>query len=215
MTLSGLAAGLLLTAAALVWGTVRIWRRGRYGGAGLTGLAAVLTALVGGVAMGMAAGFTAIDRLTDETAVGTIEFSLLDSGAYMARVSLEGGDPLHYRLAGDHWQLDVRFVKWQLPATLMGAGRLFQLDRLSGRYADVSALREAEITAYSLAGEPGRSMWSLISRSEAWIPWLDAVYGNAVYLPMTHGARYRISVAGSGLVARPDNPAAQQATRAW
>lgn len=215
MSLSGIATGLLLTALTLLWLAVRGWKRGSRTTAGATSLLGLMTALMGGAAMGLAAGFTAIDRLSDESPVGTIEFSALDSNTYMARLTLEDRDPAHYRIAGDHWQLDVRFLKWQLPASLMGAEKLFQLDRLSGRYADVSALKVAEITAYGLSNQPGRWMWSLTTRTERWIPWLDASYGNAVYLPMADGARFRISVAGAGLVARPDNAQAREATSSW
>jgi hypothetical protein len=44
---------------------------------------------------------------------------------------------------------------------------------------------------------------------------VDTEYGTAVFMPMADGARYRIAVTGSGLVARPDNPAAQAATVTW
>lgn len=215
MNLSGIATSLLLTALVLLWVAVRSWKRGSRATAGMTTLLGLLTALVGGVAMGLAAGFTAMDLLSDESPVGTIEFSALDTNAYMARLTLEDRDPAHYRIAGDHWQLDVRFLKWELPATLMGAEKLFQLDRLSGRYADISSLTTAEVTAYGLSTDPGRWMWSLTTRAERWIPWLDAVYGSAVFLPMADGARFRISVADAGLVARPDNSEARAATTSW
>ena len=215
MSLSGIAASLLLTALVLLWVAVRSWKRGGRATAGMTSLVGLLVALAGGAAMGLAAGFTAMDRLSDESPVGTIEFSALDTHAYMARLTLEDRDPAHYRIAGDHWQLDVRFLKWKLPATLMGAEKLFQLDRLSGRYADISTLGTAELTAYGLSTDPGRWMWSLTSRAERWIPWLDTVYGNAVFMPMADGARFRISVADAGLVARPDNPEARAAATSW
>ena len=39
------------------------------------------------------------------------------------------------------------------------------------------------------------------------MPWADALYGSAVYVPMSDGARYQVVVSQSGLVARPLNEA--------
>ena len=45
-------------------------------------------------------------------------------------------------------------------------------------------------------------------RYRSWVPWLDALYGSATFLPMADGALYEIKVSQSGLVARPLNQAA-------
>ena len=45
-----------------------------------------------------------------------------------------------------------------------------------------------------------------------WLPFVDAVYGSATYMPMADGARYQVSITQSGLIARPLNPAADAVT---
>jgi hypothetical protein len=47
------------------------------------------------------------------------------------------------------------------------------------------------------------------------LPWLDALYGSATFLPMADGALYEIKVSQSGLVARPLNQAAREAVGSW
>ena len=215
MTPGWAGAALLGLAVLMFWAGGRAMARGRLVASFATGLAALAPAAAGGLCMGLAATFTAIDRLANEEPVGTIELSASETDAYIARLHLEGRDPLHYRLAGDHWQLDVRVLRWTLPAVLLGADSMYQLDRLSGRYAEPSGTANAELTAYGLSDAPGRALWQLASMAGRRFDWVDTVYGNAVYMPMANGARYRISVTSAGLVARPDNAAAHQAVVDW
>ena len=58
-------------------------------------------------------------------------------------------------------------------------------------------------------------MWALVQKSERKLPWLDAVYGSAAYMPMVDKAQYQVSISNSGLVVRADNAIAQQAVDAW
>ena len=63
--------------------------------------------------------------------------------------------------------------------------------------------RDAEGIVWLTLDKPGR------------LPFVDAVYGNAAYMPMSDGARYEISITQTGLIARPVNAAAQQAAGSW
>ena len=42
-----------------------------------------------------------------------------------------------FEILGDEWQMDARVVTWKPPMTMLGLDPIFQLDRLSGRYAEV------------------------------------------------------------------------------
>jgi len=68
---------------------------------------------------------------------------------------------------------------------------------------------------YALSENPGLDLWMLSTRYPRWLPFVDAVYGSATYMPMAHGARYQVSMTQSGLVARPMNQAAATATESW
>ncbi len=118
------------------------------------------------------------------------------------------------QLAGDEWQLDARVLKWSGLASVLGFEPLYRLERLSGRY--LSALQElsAQRTVHTFADDDGFDLWGS-ARLSGWIPWVDAVYGSAAYLPMRDGASYSVTVARSGLVARPLNEAATRAIADW
>ena len=56
-------------------------------------------------------------------------------------------------------------------------------------------------------------LWSLARAAN--LPWIDARYGSAVYLPMADRARFEVSVGPAGLVARPGNDVARAAIAGW
>ena len=72
-----------------------------------------------------------------------------------------------------------------------------------------------ERTVYALSENPGVDLWTLSVDYPRWLPFVDAVYGSATYLPMADGARYEVSITQSGLIARPLNDAAQDGGGKW
>jgi len=55
----------------------------------------------------------------------------------------------------------------------------------------------------------------LLRTWHAYVPWADALYGSATFMPMADGAAYEVSVSQAGLLARPLNDAARAAVDAW
>jgi len=47
------------------------------------------------------------------------------------------------------------------------------------------------------------------------MPWIDATYGTATYLPMADRARYGVWLTPSGLIGRPANQQARTAVNRW
>lgn len=173
---------------------------------------------LGGAALLAAVGMNVwtYQRLGAERVLCELQFTQLEPRRYRATLSdLYAPDEQVYELAGDEWQLDARVVKWTGPAVLLGFDALYRLERLSGRYRDLDAERHAPRTVYGLAPDRGLDLWQLLGRWKRFLPWLDAYYGSAAYLPMADGARYRVSLTQSGLIARPLNQAARDAVDAW
>lgn len=154
-------------------------------------------------------------RLTAEQLVADIGFIQSTQGAYLATLTLPDGSAQQFTLKGDDWQLDARLVTWAPWMQLLGNDPLFRLDRLSGRYRDIEEVRTQLPTAYALAENPGLDLWALARDGGDWLPGIDGAYGSAVFLPMTNGARYRITLSARGLVARPYNESAAAAVSTW
>lgn len=205
-----LAAGLFF----LGLGGVRLRRRRRLAAArsGVTGCGFLaLGALLAAVAFNL----QTYARLTYEQPVAAINFERQGERRYLARLEQPDAPSRDYVLVGDEWQLDARVLKWRAPANLLGLNARYRLERLSGRYADVGDEKTRLRSVHGLAAERGLNVWKLARRYRRWLPLVDTRYGSAAYLPMADGARFSVSLTQSGLIARPENEAAQRALARW
>lgn len=177
--------------------------KARFWTAGVSIVCGFALLVVAGLLFIVALNLRTYERLTYEAPVAELSFN--QTGLHSYRVTLmrlPGGDLQVFTLNGDEWQLDARILKWQGWANLLGLNAQFRLERLSGRYHDVETERTAPRSLYGLSNNPGFDLWQwALGRSQK-LPWVDAVYGNAVYLPMADGARYRVSIGQAGLIGR-------------
>ncbi len=197
----------------------RIWRRKLITGSiqGLTGLLLLsLAVLAGSVALNL---YT-YQQLTYEEPIAELLFTQLEPKLFHAFITFPDNSTLTYDLRGDQWQLDARILKWSGIAILAGMNTNYRLERLSGRYSDIQHERTAPRTVYTIPTLDylinwSPDIWSIIKGHQQWFPWVDAIYGSATYLPMTHRASYTIFVTTSGLIAKPNNKEAVNAVKNW
>jgi hypothetical protein len=201
--------GLLLSA-----GLHRLRRRRWLGAAGRLCGGGCLLALAG-LAAAVAFNLYSYHRLSYEQDVATLHFRQLAPRHYVADLAAAGGAGRRYQLRGDAWQLDARVLKWRGAANLLGLDARYRLERLSGRYRDLGRERRATHTVHDLSNDRIIDLFALARGYPRWLPWLDATFGSAAYLPMADGAEYRVSLTQSGLVARPANEAARVAVQRW
>ena len=176
------------------------------------------TALVlGGVAfLAVSLNIHTYQRLTYEQPVAELEFRQQAPRHFEAILTVSGGAGVkHYQLLGDEWQLDARTLRWSPPLQLLGLNSRYRLERLSGRYLDEAMERTQPRTVYTLATNAGLDIWSLARDYQAWLPWIDAYYGSATYLPMRDGARFTVSITPYGLIARAGNIRGEEAVYQW
>jgi hypothetical protein len=168
-----------------------------------------------GLAMGVVFNLYSYHRLAHEQDVATLHFRQLAPQHYVVDLAAADGAGRRYQLRGDEWQLDARVLKWRGTASLLGLDARYRLERLSGRYRDLGRERRAARTVHALSDDQGIDLFALAREHSRWLPWLDAAFGSAAYLPMADGAEYRVSLTQSGLVARPANDVARVAVRRW
>jgi hypothetical protein len=173
---------------------------------------AAARAWVGGLALlavavllfGVATNLHTYARLTYEQPVAELAFEKLGEQRYRATLTKRAsGETWKLYLSGDDWQLDARVLKWRGWANLLGLDALYRLERVSGRYRDVAQDRSAQRTVHELADPRGIDVWALAQAQPRWLPFVDAIYGSATYLPMADGARYEVTLGQAGLIARP------------
>lgn len=148
-------------------------------------------------------------QLFQDRPVAALELVREAPQQFRARLTLvgEGGavdSVREFTLRGDAWMLDARVLRWQLPAALAGVPSLYRLERLSGRYDDIAQEREGERTVYDVQSDVPLDLFSLKQQFSRWLPFVDARYGSATWMPMLDGARYFVLFNDrGGLLARP------------
>ena len=210
--------GLAVLGIAGLWlcfgGVSRILRRKTVSGSTVS-LCGMLLIGVAAIGLGVASNLYTYQRFTHEQSVAELRFQRLGEARYLAQLKASSGESRNWELAGDEWQLDARVLRWQGVATLMGFDPLYRLERIAGRYRDVAQERTAARSVYALSEDAGLDLWQLAQHDQRWLPWVDATYGSATYLPMADEARFVVQLTASGLIARPVNAAGEEAVRNW
>jgi hypothetical protein len=190
-------------------------RRRRYGACAVHGLSSLVFFLAAAAVALLGFNLLTYDRLTREQAAVRAQFARAAEQQFNATLTYPSGAVQGYVLRGDEWQIDARVLKWRGVANVLSFDTAYRLERISGRYSDVDRERTAPRTAYALHPPERVDVWALLRTWHDYVPWADALYGSATFLPMADGAAYEITVSQSGLVARPLNEAARLAVAAW
>jgi len=170
----------------------------------------------------LASNLYTYQRLVYEQPVAEISFQQQADQLYQVDIaSLDSDYSTSVELRGDEWQLDTQVLTWRGVATLFGLDANYRLHRIAGRYNDIEQERHSPRSVHNLVRanvvteKDYFDLWQLANDHQDWLRWVDAVYGSAVFLPMTDGAKFKVAITRSGLVARPDNKVARQAVSRW
>ena len=150
-----------------------------------------------------------------EAPVAEIDARRLGPQQFSVRIEFPDGSHRSATLNGDEWQLDARVIKWTPRAVTLGAKPLYQLDRLSGRFHDADQERSTLPSVVDLGEDSIVDPWHLKKEYPRWLPWIDADYGSATYLPLVDGGKYVVTISPiGGLVARAADPATSEKLKA-
>jgi hypothetical protein len=146
--------------------------------------------------------------LTAEAPVAHVQARQLGPQWFGVRLDFPDGTHQSAQLRGDEWQLDAHVIKWAPRAVALGAQPLFRVDRLSGRYHDAQQAQTTLPSVVALDADSVVDLWHLKQRFPRWLPWIDADYGSAAFLPLVDGGTYKVTISPlGGLVARPADEA--------
>ena len=215
MTFTSLIVVLGLIGLLLFISAARSIRLRRVGAGLLKGASALLLFVIAAAALLLSTGLRTYSRLTAEQPAGELQFTRIGYHQFNGAFTFPSGERADFALRGDEWQVDARMIKWRAFANLVGFDTAFRLDRISGRYTRIEDERTLPRTVYPLNPVGRIDLWELLHRHQSRVPWVDALYGTATYLPMADGALYEIKVSQSGLLARPLNQAARAAVGGW
>lgn len=172
-----------------------------------------------GLALGtmlVAADVFSYRNLAREHSVGTVSFRKIAEQQFEVKFSDADGIAQTFELHGDQWQLDARVLKWQDSLARWGVQPAYRLDRLSGRYLTLRDERTQARSVHQISGSHyGIDVWHFVRDLNNRLPFVDAVYGSATFLPMEDGAVFDVRISHSGLLARPLNQRAVSALDHW
>jgi hypothetical protein len=215
MTITALIVVFALAGILFLTAAFRRLRRRRIVGGILHGATALVLIALSVCAVLMVMNLRTYQRLTAEQTAGELQFSRVGDRQFNAVLTYPDSQRVNFALSGDEWQVDARVLKWHALANMLGFDTAYRLDRIGGRYTRIEDERTQPRTVYSLSPPERIDLWAWAHRYHSWVPWIDALYGSATYLPMADGALYEISVSQSGLIARPLNQAARDAVGSW
>ncbi len=199
-----------------VWAVFRLLFRRGWLGPWIRGNLGVALLLLGFMAASLALDLRDYSHWQNQETVAQLRLTEFKPQVFIATLSIPGRSDQRFELRGDEWQLDVRVISWRGLATKMGLQPLYRLGRLSGRYLTLQQARNAPRFVHEIGDSNYRiDTWKLLHKTHQYLPWIRPQYGSAVYMPMTHNARYDIVLTRSGLLAQPANDVAEQATDTW
>ena len=163
-------------------------------------------------------------RLTYERPVATITSRQLAPQYFEVTVTqpAQGDRPERtavYPVNGDEWRMEAQVLRWKPWANVMGLDSQYRLDRLSGRYQNIDQERTGARSVHALSSDAdpdglpwSLSLWDTARKYRSYIDAVDTLYGSGAYMPMADGGTYEVWITQSGLVARPTNAQAREAS---
>ena len=106
-----------------------------------------------------------------------------------------------YALNGDEWMLQGDIIKFPTWVNVLGIHSGYKLTRLEGRFDDPNLESKSQHVVITLNGGDD-NFFQTMHAQRGWIsPFVDATYGNAVFVPAD--GTYDVFVSQTGLFARP------------
>src|SRR2546421_12599592 len=177
-------------------------RTRRWAGGTLHGLGGLLCLALAGLAAAITVGLREYSALTLEVLAATVTTVPVGPQRFRATILLPDKRLAMYDLAGDALYMDAHILKWHPWVNLLGLHTSYELDRVAGRYNDVSDERGKPHTAYVLALPSHIDLFS-IGRRRVLGSLVDAEYGSAAFVTGTRPAHYEVRVSTTGLLIRP------------
>ena len=112
------------------------------------------------------------------------------------------GTVQRFTMYGDQWVIGGDILKWHPWINLIGFKNCHKLTRLNSRYLKAVAEIRLPKSAYDLNGGTD-PLWRWLYRFGSWIPFVEAVYGNAAYIMVQPSTRWGVYVTLSGYLIKP------------
>ena len=166
-------------------------------------LAGLLLTAVGALALGLRLALRGFEAFSRETLVAEAVCTRVSSAEFELHYSAAIDGALlpaeTFRLLGDQWALSGGIVLWHPWLTIAGAPSYHKPTRLGGRFASAEQERAQPPSVVELNGGDD-PLWAWFYRLDPWLPFVDAAYGSAAFVPVDPSRRFQVFVSRTGYV---------------
>ncbi|MCP3674596.1 MAG: hypothetical protein GY829_09050, partial [Gammaproteobacteria bacterium] len=160
-------------------------RRGRLIAATNRAFLGLVLLFVGSSIVGLKTGMQGFRQLSDEQSVLTIETFPLSQQRFSAMITWPDGEQKAFYLYGDQLYIDAQILKWKSAANLVGLQTYYELDRIGGRYLQLSDETEKPRSLYSLKASKPIDLYSMVEEQQWMNPLIDTSYGSATFIDVS------------------------------
>jgi len=107
-----------------------------------------------------------------------------------------------FLIRGDQWMLEGDILKWDSWMNFFGWKTRYRLTRIRGRYIHTEDEIRQPPTIYSLVEREDDPLWRSLYELGPKLPFVDTVYGNAVFQTSNAKKVFLVQVSTSGFTAR-------------
>jgi hypothetical protein len=140
--------------------------------------------------------------LTREKVAAVVQTEPIDEQRFRATFFFQNSEQESFEIAGEQLYVDAHILKWKSVVNVLGIHTLYELDRVAGRYSELSDERTNPRTVYSLAQQKPLDMFHLRQKYPMLEPLVDAEYGSATFIDANKPSVFEIRVSTSGLLVR-------------
>jgi len=151
---------------------------------------------------GLKTGMQGYRQLSEEQTVLLIETFPLSNQRFSVQVTWPDGEQKAFYLYGDQLYIDAQILKWKSAANLVGLQTYYQLDRIGGRYLQISDEHEMPRSVFSLKTDSSIDLYSMVEEQQWMNPLIDTSYGSATFIDVAEHAVWELRVSSSGLLIR-------------
>lgn len=112
--------------------------------------------------------------------------------------------PIAFGIKGNQWRVEGLVIKWKPFVNILGIHTWHKPVRLSGRFSSIEKQKKYGSTDYALNnGED--NFWRFIYKANKLLPFIEAVYGSAAFIPCKENVVYKVYVTTSGYLIKSSN----------
>ena len=152
--------------------------------------------------VGLQTGMQGYRQLSDEQSILIIETFPVSNQRFSVLVNWPDGEQKAFHLYGDQLYIDAQILKWKSFANVLGLKTHYELDRIGGRYLQISDENEKQRSVFSLKTKKPVDIYGLADEYQWLSPLIDTSYGSATFIDVTEPAVWELKVTTSGLLVR-------------